>query len=231
MNSRFLVLTIVLGLCLATTNSIADTVVITSVIPGHEFRGEVVTEILGLTILGTNYNVEFKMSTVDLLYGSPPTFTFTTLNDAVLASNAVISVLNAFDPEVRVGGLINPDVLGAEPSLLAWFTQQSGAFTDVRFDIPFTLHPQFPDSTIQMQGMTNDPGIAGASVYEHFNIILDPIEWIVLPIPDNMTRDDCCGTYAVFTPVTSVPEPGTLFLLGSGLIGLGVFRKRFTGSL
>jgi len=38
------------------------------------------------------------------------------------------------------------------------------------------------------------------------------------------------GGYLTFSPVATTPEPSTLLLLSSALVGLGLFRKRRTST-
>jgi len=48
--------------------------------------------------------------------------------------------------------------------------------------------------------------------------------------PFELVYGECCGGPAVLQvdlPFTAVPEPATMLLLGSGIIGLAAFRRRF----
>jgi len=56
-----------------------------------------------------------------------------------------------------------------------------------------------------------------------WNFTLDPNESFTIVI------DRTYGGYDGPFPPTTVPEPSTLLLFGTGLVGIGVFRRKFTG--
>lgn len=74
---------------------------------------------------------------------------------------------------------------------------------------------------VSVDGATNMTGFTGSNVtFDSNNIAVD---W------QNLSFDTITKVVLDVTTSSAVPEPSTLFLLGSGLAGLGIYGRKFGG--
>jgi hypothetical protein len=157
------------------------------------------------------------------------------LGDGVVPSLGVFDLHVSFDPTILAfdGATFGDPVLGDQLNLFL------GSLTILDDSVPgvvnlFELSFDFPSNLVDFQApsftlatLTFDTLAVGTSSLD----ILDPdplggvVSWLGDKWGDPLTFDRQSGSIA------AVPEPATLLLIGTGLIGLGYFRgKSLIGS-
>lgn len=168
-------------------------------------------------------------------------FTLAALLSLGLASQAwaVVIVGGAFDG-TDVGSIdlyeAETGVLSGEQAELDWVNLQLGtSFTSLTKteDVPW----YFTNETdVIAFALATAPGyylVKNAQLTVLFENLPD-LDWGVIDLDDifgdlNLGDDFIISHVSEFGGTTTVPEPGTLALLGVGLLGFGLMRRRKTG--
>jgi len=116
-------------------------------------------------------------------------------------------------------------------------TSGVGAHPDLKVDTGGSApsgYPTFGSGTLSITLPTDDYsyvvlhwGGSGGGVYQAFDLLTISETSDIFNAPGN----NGLSSYAFYGPLSSVPEPDKLLLIGAGLVGLAVFRKKFERNL
>lgn len=172
----------------------------TQAAPIYNVENGKLTGISGVDVDGTVYNVSFIEGTYDSIYEG--TFDFNTSSTAQQAASVLQSVITS--PNAIPIGVGYPD-----PSLIYGITITSTSMTAL--SIPYKLLTE-PAQTITLW-----------SPYFYNNVPGQTSEWSMRTYDDTTNSPNV--VYAKFSLANQIPEPSSMLLLATGLIGL--WGRRF----
>ena len=163
-------------------------------------QGGILTGASGVSVSGSLYDVTFMDGTCASLFNgcdSQADFVFSDLNAAIAASQALLD-------QVLVDTSLG--AFDSNPFITAGCADNtSGVGCQI-------LTPYDPSNEVRAVNHGGAAGSDGLGLWsQSATYDTTPALWL---------------TWAVWTPASSVPEPGTLALLGLGLAGITVMRRR-----
>lgn len=157
------------------------------------------------------------------------------LGDGDAPSLGAFDFVLGFDPSILalssvvfgdplLGDQLDLFAIGANPMGASESTPGEWNLFEVSLDLPMDLE-DLQAGTFVLASLTFDTLALGTSGLDLFPGLIEPVFGDAYGEPLEYTIDP--GSITVVEGTAPVPEPGTILLLGSGLLGLAGLRKRF----